>query len=76
MLDREKIVAVLRRRFPGAGPDQIAAATNAIIGLEDEWEEVAGDQGLTPSIACRERCYLSQAGQRGARFRVFTRRVD
>ena len=40
MLDRQKIEAVLSRRFPGATYGQIAAATNAIMGLDDEWEEV------------------------------------
>lgn len=40
MVDREKIIAVLRRRFPGAASDQVAAAANAIVGLEDEWEEI------------------------------------
>jgi hypothetical protein len=36
MLDREKIVAVLKKRFAGTSVDQIAAATNAIVGLDDE----------------------------------------
>ena len=31
------------RRFPGAGPNDIAAAANAIMGLPDEWEEVLHD---------------------------------
>ena len=40
MIDRQKVETVLRRRFPGANWDQIAAAANAIMGLGDEWEEV------------------------------------
>jgi hypothetical protein len=40
MVDREKVIAVLRRRFPGAPDAQIAAAANAIVGLSDEWHEV------------------------------------
>ncbi len=40
MVDREKVLAVLRRRFPGATDAQTAAAANAIVGLEDEWREV------------------------------------
>lgn len=40
MLDREKVVAVLKRRFPGSAIEQVAAAANAIVGLEDEWVEV------------------------------------
>ena len=40
MVDREKVLAVLAKRFPGATVDQMAAAANAIVGLDDEWEEV------------------------------------
>jgi len=40
MVDREKVLAVLRRRFSGASDTQIAAAANAIVGLGDEWREV------------------------------------
>jgi hypothetical protein len=40
MIDREKVLAVLRRRFPGASLADTAAAANAIVGLEDEWREV------------------------------------
>ena len=40
MLDRQKLEAILTRRFPGSSPDRIAAAANAIMGLRDEWEEV------------------------------------
>ena len=43
MLDRQKLEALLSKRFPGSKYDQIAAATNAIMGLDDEWEEVAGE---------------------------------
>jgi hypothetical protein len=71
MLDREKIVAVLKKRFAGAGADQIAAATNAIVGLDDEWEE------LTPTEAhpCSDSCYLARAMEEGTRFKVLKRRV-
>jgi hypothetical protein len=56
MLDREKIVAVLKKRFAGAGSEQIAAAANAIVGLEDEWEELT-HAGANP---CSESCYLAR----------------
>jgi hypothetical protein len=69
MLDREKIVAVLRRRFPGSGADQIAAAANAIVGLEDEWEEVPA-QSISP---CRSVCRLQEAIEQGNSFKVFRR---
>jgi len=39
MVDREKVLAVLRRRFPGAPDADTAAAANAIVGLDDEWRE-------------------------------------
>jgi len=38
MVDREKVLAVLRRRFPGASDSQTAAAANAIVGLDEEWQ--------------------------------------
>ncbi len=41
MFDRQKLEALLAKRFPGAKPDQIASAANAIMGLDDEWEELA-----------------------------------
>ncbi len=40
MVDREKVLSVLRRRFPGAPKAETAAAANAIVGLDDEWQEV------------------------------------
>jgi hypothetical protein len=45
MLDRQKIEAILRKRFPEAGPKEVAAAANAIMGLDEEWEEVTGSEG-------------------------------
>lgn len=40
MVDREKVLTVLRRRFPGASACALAEAANAIVGLGDEWCEV------------------------------------
>ena len=40
MIDREKVLAVLSKRFPEAPRENVAVAANAIVGLEDEWEEV------------------------------------
>jgi len=42
MLDRQKIETILVRRFPGASHDQVAVSANAIMGLEEEWEELQG----------------------------------
>ena len=40
MIDREKVLAVLANRFPHADANERAAAANAILGLEEEWEDV------------------------------------
>jgi hypothetical protein len=40
MPDRERVVTVLQKRFPGSTAAQIAAAANAIMGLGAEWREV------------------------------------
>ena len=37
MLDRQKIETILIRRFPGASHAVVAAATNAIMGLDAEF---------------------------------------
>ena len=48
MLDRQKLEAILSRRFPGSPRDQLAAAANAIMGLA-EWEEVRHDERIDPA---------------------------
>ena len=37
MIDREKVLAVLVKRFPDARLCDVAAAANAIVGLEPEY---------------------------------------
>ena len=77
MIDREKVLTVLTRRFPGATPDQMAAAANAIVGLDDEWEDVSDRQeelGYNFSPECSDICYLAQQAERGDQFRIFRRR--
>ena len=64
MLDREKVVAVLKRRFPGSAIDQVAAAANAIIGLEDEWLEVQMPEGGWDQW-CRGGCQLRRVSTEG-----------
>ena len=39
-VDREKVLSVLIKRFPGAPLCDIAAAANAIVGLEPEFDPV------------------------------------
>jgi hypothetical protein len=78
MVDREKVLAVLAKRFPGASADQVAAAANAIVGLDDEWEEVTGREeqlGYHVSASCTDICYLAQQVERGDTFRFFRKRA-
>jgi len=66
MLDREKVLTVLRRRFPTAEVGELAAATNAIVGLDDEWDEVDS----------RNLADLIDRLRRGSEFRLLERRDD
>lgn len=78
MIDREKVLAVLHKRFPGSAPEQVAAAANAIVGLGDEWDDVTAREpelGYHFSSQCGEICFLADQVQRGAEFRVFVRRT-
>jgi hypothetical protein len=77
MIDRQKLETVLGRRFPGARADQIASAANAIMGLEDEWEEVSTYDHFGYMIApghCLDACSLAREAQAGTEFRVLQRR--
>ena len=77
MLDRQKVEAILPRRFPGSTADTIAAAANAIMGLRDEWEEVLHDDeqfGYHYSNHCSDICYLAREVEDGTEFRLFRRR--
>jgi hypothetical protein len=71
MLDREKVVAVLKKRFPGSATEQVAAAANAIVGLEDEWLEVPTPDGGWDR-GCREGCPLRRLSRDGP-IRLFRR---
>jgi hypothetical protein len=77
MVDREKVLAVLAKRFPGSTAEQQAAAANAIVGLDDEWEEVTdreAELGYHFSIQCSDICYLANEVENGAKFRLFKKR--
>ena len=77
MIDREKVLAVLHKRFHGATAEQIAAAANAIVGLDDDWEDVTDREpalGYHFSVQCGEICFLAEQVQKGAEFRVFIKR--
>jgi hypothetical protein len=71
MLDREKVVTVLRRRFPGSASEQVAAAANAILGLDDEWDELTAAD-VSP---CCDACCLAGDSLRGGRFKVLKKRT-
>ena len=79
MIDREKVVAVLKRRFPGATAEQVAAAANAIVGLDDEWVEVSTllvDRDGQRTVTCSRSCYLADAARPDVHFKVFKRVGD
>jgi len=73
MIDREKVLTLLQRRFAGAPREQLAAAANAIVGLEDEWEELAIAAEHAAGL-CVDRCCLADQTAGGAELRVFRRR--
>ena len=76
MIDREKVLAVLHKRFPGALPDQLAAAANAIVGLPDEWVDVTARQpvpGHCAAVHCVESCFIADQRQQGFEFRILMR---
>jgi hypothetical protein len=78
MVDRQKLETLLARRFPGATSPQIASAANAIMGLEDEWEEVASetaDFGFHFSSRCVDICAVAREAEDGAEFRILKRRI-
>ena len=65
MLDRQKLETILLRRFPGATRDQVAVSANAIMGLDEEWEEVQ----------CHDFQAFAVQLTTGAEFRVLRRRA-
>jgi hypothetical protein len=61
----------------GASSPQVAAATNAIMGLEDEWEEVGndGDFGYRYAVRCADICSIAQEAEAGTEFKLLRRRA-
>jgi hypothetical protein len=77
MIDREKVLAVLHKRFPSSTPEERAAAANAIVGLEDEWVDVTSrerEMGYSSSAHCAEICFLADQREQGAELRILIRR--
>jgi hypothetical protein len=78
MIDREKVLTVLSRRFPEATADRLASAANAIVDLPDEWEDVSDREeefGYHYCAECSDLCYLAQQVERGDELRIFRRRA-
>lgn len=72
MIDREKVLVVLRRRFPTARAEDIAAAANAIVGLDPEYEPVPCAE--VRRLECITGAQSYDAGDLAAgRIRVFRR---
>jgi hypothetical protein len=65
VFDRQTIETVLLRRFPGATREQVAVSANALMGLNEEWEEVP-----YPDFAA-----LAALRAEGEEFRVLRRRA-
>jgi hypothetical protein len=77
MIDREKVLAVLQKRFPGSTLEERAAAANAIVGLGDEWMDVSAMEpafGYNQSAQCANICFLAEQRQQGSEFRILVRR--
>jgi hypothetical protein len=77
MIDREKVLAVLQKRFPGSSAEERAAAANAIVGLEDDWVDVTArqpDMKHCAFLLCTETCYIADQRQQGAECRILIRR--
>jgi hypothetical protein len=77
MIDREKVLAVLQKRFPGSTIEERAAAANAIVGLGDEWVDVSArepEMGYNVSAQCAEICFLADQRRQGTELRILLRR--
>jgi hypothetical protein len=60
MIDRQRLEALLRRRFAGAPLEEIAIAANGVMALEQEGSCTCRKTGKRP-IAARRRCTKSAA---------------
>jgi hypothetical protein len=75
MIDRQTLETLLSRRFPSSTRDQIAAAANAIMSMEDEWEEVGTKQEFGYRyMQCADIGALAGEAKAGAEFQLLWRR--
>jgi hypothetical protein len=58
-IDREKVLAVLTKRFPLAAPPDVAAAANAIVGLEPDYELLSATDVRRFELECQARQYTA-----------------
>jgi hypothetical protein len=76
MVDREKVLAVLRKRFVDAPAEEIAAAANAIVGLGAEWRAVESfERELMPHLPaeCSDPHCLAARIRAGGQFMLLER---
>jgi hypothetical protein len=71
-VDREKVLSVLVKRFPGAPLCDVAAAANAIVGLDPEYDAVLAADVERFECECRART-LSMRHVTSGDVRVFLR---
>jgi hypothetical protein len=73
MIDREKVVSVLQKRFPGASAQDVAAAANAIVGLPPDFEPI-GSTELEAFACAVEREHYSIDDVMEGGIRIYRRR--
>ena len=56
-IDREKVLAVLLKRFPDARLCDVAAAANAIVGLDPEYGLLPPEETSRADIECARHRY-------------------
>lgn len=77
MVNRDEVLALLRKWFANAPECDIDGAADAISRLPDEWQEVTSKEeelGYHYSPKCVEICYLADQVDTGAQFRLFRKR--
>jgi hypothetical protein len=72
VVDREKVLVVLRKRFPSARIEDIAAAANAIVGLTPEYVPLESAELGRLECVAGSRAYTAEDVVSG-RLRVYRR---
>jgi hypothetical protein len=72
MVDREKVLVVLRKRFPSARSEDIAAAANAIVGLDVEYVPIEGAEVSRLDCVAGSHAYIA-ADVLSGRLRLYRR---